>query len=178
MPAAPIKSHFLMFQVACEQLDKDALVKRLCLMAKYSPSLWQQVNEIVDNTLEPVPAENQPDWCVCGQCREMPDERQRVCCMNNGYNHEHPFFETHILLEATLELAMRNNADHLQYPFDPSNPACWRFTAYQQFCLWAWGRLGTQNRKVIPSCCVWKIRDRFPDPVGNYTGFFDVEFNL
>ncbi|KAH3725109.1 hypothetical protein DPMN_050939 [Dreissena polymorpha] len=21
-----------------------------------------------------------PDWCVCGRCREMPTEREKVCC--------------------------------------------------------------------------------------------------
>ena len=124
------------------------------------------------------PLISKPHWCICGQCKEMPDERQRVCCRNDHYNHEHPIFEQHILLEASLELAMRNNSDHLHYPFDPTNPGCWRFTAYRQYALWAWGRLGKHDRKVIPSRVVWKIRDQFPDMNSIYTGFYDVEYNL
>ena len=157
-------------------------MKRLCLMAKHAPTLWKKVNGIVtqesDGNSETPEQDNSPSWCVCGQCREMPKGRERVCCRNKEYSHHHPLSELHVLLEPTLELAMRNNADHLHYPFDPSNNACWHFTAYRQYSLWAWGRLGRSNRKVIPSCCVWLIRDRFPDQNNNHTGFFDVEYNL
>lgn len=163
-------------------------------MAKFSPLLWQKVDtvfrvemekEICDEAQgvdpfdeEQICSSRNMDWCICGHCREMQNEKEQVCCRNKELNHEHPFFEHHVLCEQSLELAMRNNADHLHYPFDPSNPACWRFTAYRQYCLWAWGKLGKHNRKVIPSCIVCRIRDRFPDPNGNYTGFLDVEYNL
>ena len=148
-------------------------------MAKHSPILWNTINKIVSNgdegnTLEK--EENteklQVPWCICGKCMEMPTERERICCQNSALNHELPFFEHHVLFEPTLVLAMRNKWDHLNYPFDPTNPTCWRFTAQKQFCLRAWGKLGKNNCKVIPSCCVWSIRDKFPDANGNYTGFF------
>ena len=35
------------------------------------------------------------------------------------------------------------------------------------------GYLGKGNRKVAPSCVVWKIRDNYPAPDNNYLGFRD-----
>ena len=121
--------------------------------------------------------QDQPLWCECGgHCCEMQKEEECICCKNYIKNHQHPLFENHILTEHNLELAMQNNADFFNYPFDPSNNGCWRYTAYRQYILWVWGKLGRRNRKVIPSCIVRKIRDRFPDPNGNYTGFMDVDY--
>lgn len=158
-------------------------------MAKYSPVLWNIVamqykaptatdpGEENPEEREEQRQENQPLWCECGgHCREMEKQEERICCKNAFKNHEHPLFENHILTEHNLELAMQNNADFLNYPFDPYNNECWRYTSYRQYILWVWGKLGRRNRKVIPSCIVCKIRDRFPDPNGKYTGFMDVDY--
>ena len=44
-------------------------------------------------------------------------------------------------------------------------------TQHRQFVLWQHGRLGVGRRVVIASCCVWNIRDTFPDPRAHYTRF-------
>ena len=47
----------------------------------------------------------------------------------------------------------------------------YRFAAYKQYVMWVYGWLGKKKRIVIPSCVVWNIRKKFPDPMGHYVPF-------
>lgn len=46
-----------------------------------------------------------------------------------------------------------------------------RKAAYRQFTLWKYGKLSKGDRRVVPSCCVKKVREAFPSESGHYMGF-------
>jgi len=77
-------------------------------------------------------------------------------------------FQVLLLDEAVLALTRLLRRDILVYDEDLDHMAATRHTAY---ILWTFGHLGAGDRRVIPSCCVWKIRDKFPDTFGQYTGY-------
>ena len=66
-------------------------------------------------------------------------------------------------------LAMRNKADIVVDRVSVTNNTL-RKTVYRQYILWRYFYLGKGNRRVIPSCCVWAIRDVYPSEGGKYMG--------
>lgn len=80
-------------------------------------------------------------------------------------------FQVLILDPGVLAIARMYRQEIFALDEDGDYNKCNRHTAYRQFILWQHGRLGTGDRRVIPSCCVWGIRDKYPDQFNQYTGF-------
>ena len=78
--------------------------------------------------------------------------------------------DLYILDANVLFLANQHRADILASD-NPGDNRSLRHAAYRQYVLWQHGRLGQGVRRVIPSCVVRRIRNTFPDPLGQYTGF-------
>lgn len=162
----------ILFQAFCEEHTKEEIEKILCDVAKHSPFLFRSLvnREVRDDTNQPLSLP--PSWCKCDHCNEERLPEDRICCKNNPKNHENPVFKQLCLDEETLEVALINNCDWLNMPKIYS-PAKFRNTAYRQYILWFYGRLDFRNRR-IPSCIKWKIRERYPEPDGNYVGFMEA----
>uniref|UniRef100_A0A673CQC6 P2X purinoreceptor 7 intracellular domain-containing protein n=1 Tax=Sphaeramia orbicularis TaxID=375764 RepID=A0A673CQC6_9TELE len=115
-------------------------------------------------------------WCTCGNCREMATDAERKCC-GQGPDHyisKLPHFELYCLEDGYLRLhrQYRNDVLVVGEPREPGDDnRQFRYAAYLQYIFWQHGALSQGNRHVIPSCCVWRVRDKYPDPQGQYTGF-------
>lgn len=136
---------------------------------------------VIFNLLEemenpPTPKDNIVDlsWCVCGECREMATMAENVCCRSGNCLSKCAEFSLLVLEPMVLNLANQYRNDifvlDINENMDDHNKSL-RHAAYRQFTMWRCGYLGANNRKVIPSCCVWTIRDKFPNLAGNYTGY-------
>ena len=70
----------------------------------------------------------------------------------------------------TVSIAIVSRSD--VYADDPEcSPASYRKASYRQWIMWQHGYLGRSNRRVVPSCVVWAVREKFPAPDGIYLGF-------
>ncbi|KAG8011749.1 P2X purinoceptor 7 [Nibea albiflora] len=49
-----------------------------------------------------------------------------------------------------------------------------RHCAYRQYITWRFGVPPNDTHPAIPSCCVWRIREEYPSPDGQYSGFRPV----
>ena len=138
-----------------------------------------------ERSKDPGPPTEQPDWCVCLNCRPMPTQQERKCC---GQCHENcksgaPGFDIIVLDRQVLRVAMAHRNDLLaEDNLRPNAPVeevnkTYCHAAYRQYILLHHGKLGIGNRRVVPSCCVWKIRDTFPDPNNVYVGWLPSTFD-
>ncbi|XP_062612145.1 P2X purinoceptor 7-like [Saccostrea cucullata] len=118
---------------------------------------------------------NVPVWCPCTFCREMPVDTEKVRCNKTPSNYHFRLrdFDIIVLDELVLEVARRMREDMLVEARDQNLNRANRYAAYRQYILWIHGHLGAGNRRVIPSCVIWRIRDKYPDPFGHYVGFID-----
>ncbi len=88
--------------------------------------------------------------------------------------------DTLVLNPQVLTQLMRWRRDLLglrNQPIPDLNRAM-RFAAYTQHTFMRYGYLGPDNRRAVPSCVVWRVRDAFPDPLGNYVDFIPSRYRM
>ncbi|XP_041465490.1 uncharacterized protein LOC121416098 [Lytechinus variegatus] len=128
-----------------------------------------------------IPSGENVPWCSCGRCIDMPTDAERLCCGRNPQDctSQHAVFEL-IIDEAALLIQRAMWIDLYNLEDDPQEPGeenrAMRHAAYRSFVFWQHGRLGQGNRRVIPSCCVTKIRSLYPSLNGLYTGYLPGRF--
>lgn len=133
-------------------------------------SVMQGSEPLGNDPSDPQP-NSQQHWCICGKCRSMPLEIENVCCKKHRCVTTMDFFESAVLDMTVLSISIVNRSD--VFAEDPEySPSSYRKAAYRQWILWNHGYLGRANRRVVPSCVVWAVRDRYPAPPGtSYLGF-------
>ena len=152
-------------------MGEDQLKKLVHNILEANPSMLLDIIEAGPSP-KPPPSSSPPKWCKCGNCRQMSKYIEKKCCdcLPQNCVSWRPEFELLVTNRMVVTLSTVHAADVLAYRF-PNDNRTLRHGAYRQYVYWRHGILGTGNLKVIPSCCVWKIRDTYPDPNGQYTGF-------
>lgn len=129
---------------------------------------------LVDNTQDQQQPHN-PDprglgWCICRKCQAMPLSVENVCCWQVPCVTTTEMFDNNVLNTDVLSIAIVSGSDILASTPDYSR-ASYRKAAYRQWTMWQHGYLGRGNRRVVPSCVVWAVRNKYPAPDGIYLGF-------
>ena len=126
-------------------------------------------------------------WCSCEKCCIETREVDCLCCKEVPAISEKQF-ENHVCVTDSIEysklclepIVLKNvlvgfhetKGDPLEQ--NVTNKSM-RFAAYKQFIWWIFQRLGKGNRRVIPACVLWKIRNRFPEGNGKYKLYSEGE---
>ena len=133
-------------------------------------SMLQRSNDD-DNSHQP--PQGIPDWCRCGKCRQMDTVVERLCCKSRPcITTTDSFYDTCINRSVlTVCILDRNDFYGDEDGDEAFSPANYRKAGYRQCILYRHGFLGRGNRKVVPSCAVWKIKDNYPAPDNRYLGF-------
>ena len=122
------------------------------------------------------------DWCKCKRCKKETREIDCLCCQEvAALNLKFDFCEMECITDsdefATLCLNKAVLANVLtglhvsrgDYLENVSTNRSLRYASYKQYVWWTFKTLGKGNRRVIPSCVIWKIRNTFPEPDEQYT---------
>lgn len=125
-------------------------------------------------------------WCTCGMCKVMETELESLCCQEEVPS---DYFEGKqcITEKENLEIVclhkevLKTTLAALNYfqgnVIEFTNQA-FRYAGYRQYTWWVHNRLGQGVRKVIPSCVIWKIRDKYPDNDNIYVSFQEANHDL
>ena len=149
---------------------KNKLLVRLISQGRGSLDLAKNFAEANEDPEPSDPDSSELGWCVCGLCRRMPDGRENVCCRKRTCVTSYVILSNICLHREVLVLAIRATCD-IRADVPDYSTNSYRKAAYRQYVLWKYGKLGSGNRRVVPSCVVLAIRRAYPAPDGVYLGF-------
>ncbi|XP_070689796.1 P2X purinoceptor 7 [Pempheris klunzingeri] len=113
-----------------------------------------------------------PSWCKCDGCAPSSLPQEELCCRRSGGPciTSSPLFEQLVLRRSLLEAVLL-----YQDPLSPAaargRTSALRHCAYRQYISWRFGAPPDDTHPAIPSCCVWRVREEYPSPDGQYGGF-------
>ncbi len=82
--SSPVHYFIQTFQDLVENMDDLGRKKLLSDVAERMPgvvlNLIEQQSSGPPPVTHPPASTTDPDWCICGNCREMPTDAERLCC--------------------------------------------------------------------------------------------------
>nr|XP_020514182.1 P2X purinoceptor 4-like [Labrus bergylta] len=113
-----------------------------------------------------------PSWCRCDRCSPSSLPHEELCCRRSdgACITSSPLFEQLVLRRPLLEAVLLYR-DPLTPPPGPAQTASLRHCAYRQYISWRLGVPPADTHPIIPRCCAWRIREEYPSPDGQYSGF-------
>jgi hypothetical protein len=167
-----------------DRILPDRMKELLVHFAERSPTiqaelLEEDIPDASGDIHHTPPTTESPDWCICGNCRKMPKPSENKCCgkMPDLCLSQVPGMEIAVLDPQVLRVSMDHRNDLLaEDNLANDSPTAdvhrpYRHAAYRQWVLMRHRKLGAGDRRIIPSCCVIRIRGVYPDPDNVYTGF-------
>uniref|UniRef100_A0A8C9U024 P2X purinoceptor n=1 Tax=Scleropages formosus TaxID=113540 RepID=A0A8C9U024_SCLFO len=123
------------------------------------------------STLQEPPRSEQPAWCQCARCRPSDAPQEQLCCRQSRGRciSTSPAFERLALGRPLLESVLLYRDPLLDLSTEAA-PRLLRHCAYDVYIDWRFGAEREGACPVVPSCCVWRIREEYPSPDGRYRG--------
>uniref|UniRef100_A0A3B4BWX8 P2X purinoceptor n=1 Tax=Pygocentrus nattereri TaxID=42514 RepID=A0A3B4BWX8_PYGNA len=124
---------------------------------------------VTDMPLLEISSSRCPDWCQCGCCHSSASFLEQLCCRKSKGRciTTSSLFPALVLTRSILEIALLYVAPLAEQHKDDQL----RQQAYAQYIKWRFGDFTPMDAvPVIPSCCVWRIREQYPSPDGKYSG--------
>ena len=155
--------------------------------SEYSSPSEEEESEVEINQKKDRIRIGNKDWCSCGYCKEEDREIDCLCCEEVAAIDETKFqtqncitlveeFKVLCLTKTVLENVLVGLHETKGDPLEKiiTNHSL-RYAAYKQFIWWVYQKLGKGNRRVIPSCVLWIIRNTFPEENGKYVLYSEGE---
>lgn len=129
----------------------------------------------LDHEPKPHSKSCRPAWCRCGCCAPSSVPHEELCCRRSDGTciTLSPLFK-HLVLHRSLLEAVLLYRDPLSSAAHRGQTAALRHCAYRQYISWRFGVPPNDSHAVIPSCCVWGVREAYPSLDGQYSGFRPV----